>query len=174
MSDDEKARKAAYQKAWRQRQSPEKQEAIREQIRRWYYLHQTERKIANREYHNKNRDRDSQRDRARREVIHKNPELYARFRERARIHKRERIRGIVMLQWDELIEDYNNACAYCLMPFSPTNIAEPDHVMPVKLGGPKNIHNIVPACRECNLRKGQKSVVRFLIELWGFDSAAPL
>ena len=42
--------------------------------------------------------------------------------------------------------------------------ATEDHVLPRSRGGHRNRHNIVLACQGCNSRKGQLSLVAFLIE----------
>jgi len=53
-------------------------------------------------------------------------------------------------EWEVLLEQYNGMCAYC-----HTGEAEHrDHVVPLKYGGSDSITNILPACADCNLRKG--------------------
>lgn len=49
-------------------------------------------------------------------------------------------------------------CAYCWAPAS-----ELDHVVPFSAGGRHDIDNVVPACRSCNARKANKSLLLFLL-----------
>lgn len=46
----------------------------------------------------------------------------------------------------------NPTCAYCGRPAT-----EVDHIVPVAAGGTTTIHNLAPACRACNRRKGAKA-----------------
>lgn len=64
--------------------------------------------------------------------------------------------------WEEL-ELFR--CAYCDGPFEHV-----DHVEPLALGGVHAIGNLVPACADCNVRKGAKPVDEFLREV-GWTSA---
>lgn len=56
-------------------------------------------------------------------------------------------------QWLVLQEKYNYQCFYCGK--SGSNLTK-DHVIPVSKGGEDTMENIVPACMECNRRKGVK------------------
>lgn len=49
-------------------------------------------------------------------------------------------------------------CAYCWAP-----AVELDHVVPLSAGGRHDIANLVPSCRRCNARKGNKSLLMFLL-----------
>lgn len=49
-------------------------------------------------------------------------------------------------------------CAYCWAPAS-----ELDHVVPFSAGGRHDIDNVVPACRACNNRKANRSLLTFLL-----------
>lgn len=52
-------------------------------------------------------------------------------------------------EWVDLCSTYKDKCLGCnkVLPL------EPDHVIPVILGGTSNIDNIQPLCRTCNARK---------------------
>lgn len=52
-------------------------------------------------------------------------------------------------------------CYYCGKHGNMTK----DHFIPLSKGGPKGRDNIVPACHDCNNRKGDKSAEEFLKEL---------
>jgi len=70
----------------------------------------------------------------------------------------------------EVCEQYSWRCFYCGCQLDRSTVTE-DHVVPVSEGGTDNIDNIVPACRSCNSRKGDKSLEEFLalygIRPWG-------
>lgn len=50
-------------------------------------------------------------------------------------------------------------CAYCGGEDGPFHF---DHIFPVARGGTDEAHNIVIACRSCNLSKGDKTVVEWV------------
>lgn len=50
-------------------------------------------------------------------------------------------------------------CSYCLRV---SDDMERDHIVPFSAGGPDTPDNIVPACRECNARKRDKSLLEFV------------
>jgi 5-methylcytosine-specific restriction endonuclease McrA len=50
-------------------------------------------------------------------------------------------------------------CAYC-----DARARHLDHVIPLKLGGADAEHNIVPACQNCNLRKGALSLADWALK----------
>ncbi|MGW7175765.1 HNH endonuclease [Streptomyces xanthophaeus] len=52
-------------------------------------------------------------------------------------------------------------CVYC----DDAESQEIDHVVPVKSGGSEHWHNLVPACEECNLGKGQKGLLAWVAQL---------
>lgn len=48
-------------------------------------------------------------------------------------------------------------CVYCgLTHFTSTNFLTVDHIIPLTQGGSSGYDNIVPACWECNSKKGNK------------------
>lgn len=53
-------------------------------------------------------------------------------------------------------------CAYCLRP---TDSPERDHIVPFSKGGTESYDNIVPACRSCNARKHDMSLLEFVAVL---------
>ena len=54
-------------------------------------------------------------------------------------------------EWRALVESYEGKCAYCgrLGPL------EVDHRTPLSRGGTNSIDNVLPACGNCNRKKGQ-------------------
>lgn len=49
---------------------------------------------------------------------------------------------------------YKNRCVRCSKKETPERPLTADHVIPLKMGGPRSIHNIQPLCLECNRAKG--------------------
>jgi 5-methylcytosine-specific restriction endonuclease McrA len=52
-------------------------------------------------------------------------------------------------------------CIYCLRHFTPYNPATVDHIVPRYYGGTDHRCNLIPACRECNHRKGAQTLAEF-------------
>lgn len=52
----------------------------------------------------------------------------------------------------KLLDMFDGCCAYCHTELTRGNISF-DHLLPQVLGG-KRTHNLVPACKPCNLLKG--------------------
>ena len=71
-------------------------------------------------------------------------------------HHRRRIVGnkgkLTNQEWDEILRGHNFRCAYCGVKGNMTI----DHVIPISKGGQHIAGNIVPACTECNSRKGAR------------------
>lgn len=107
--------------------------------------------------------------RSRRNKLTQNPDYYrqwyqanleqARANGRIRYHRRQaRIaklpHTLTQEQWQEILEEYGHACAYCGRGDVPL---EQEHKVPVTRGGGYTRENIVPACVSCNRRKGTKT-----------------
>ncbi len=59
----------------------------------------------------------------------------------------------------EILNLYNNKCAYC------NNIGKHiDHFIPISRGGTNNINNLVLSCQNCNLSKHNKYFLNFIWE----------
>ena len=59
-------------------------------------------------------------------------------------------------------------CSYCgikmtMKPDQPHSCTI-DHIIPLSMGGPKTIWNLIGACSDCNSRKADKPLVLFLAE----------
>lgn len=72
-------------------------------------------------------------------------------------------------QWQELLVEHASTCAYCLAHGVPL---EADHSVPLSRGGSHTKANIVPACRSCNSRKGDKTPTEFFAWLQARRQAA--
>jgi len=82
----------------------------------------------------------------------------------ARQHKRRAAKkqnggSFTVAQAAELRHSYLNKCAYCFAAVSQ----HLDHIVAIARGGSSNIENIAPACSKCNLSKGPKSLLEFLV-----------
>jgi len=123
----------------------ENHEKVLEQKREYYQKHKIEVAERARKYHNTERGRQ-----------------LMRVRRRNRKHKkRAHGGGINLQQWNEILEIYNHRCAYCGIHEVVLNILfgqklTMDCVIPLSKGGKYSIENIVPACMECNCKKGTK------------------
>ena len=62
-------------------------------------------------------------------------------------------------EWEMRKLQYTNQCFYCGIK---SDHLTKDHIIPVLLGGNDEIGNIVPACMQCNRRKGIKQVESFM------------
>jgi hypothetical protein len=67
-----------------------------------------------------------------------------------------------------IFEAWQNSCAYCGLPADTL-----DHVVPRLHGGMTVQHNMLPACRECNGRKGSSPLWAWWQEqpYWDFNRA---
>ncbi len=59
-------------------------------------------------------------------------------------------------EWLNILKKYNYKCAYCGTEFDENILPEKDHIIPISKGGNNTKENIVPACRSCNAKKGDK------------------
>lgn len=59
-------------------------------------------------------------------------------------------------QWSAVVEVFDSVCAYC---FKKCNAPEMDHVEALSRGGKHEISNVVPACKSCNSRKGDRGIL---------------
>ncbi|WP_369696836.1 HNH endonuclease [Streptomyces sp. XD-27] len=70
------------------------------------------------------------------------------------------VRDVARL-WDR----YGRACAYC--GESSASLHQ-EHVLPISRGGTDGIGNLVPACADCNLAKGDQTITE-----WRLGKKAP-
>lgn len=73
-----------------------------------------------------------------------------------RMRERIIINTLTAQEWLNILEKYNYRCAYCDVEFDCENLPHKDHVIPISKGGYNVKENIVPACKSCNSRKGNK------------------
>ena len=61
--------------------------------------------------------------------------------------------------WLHIVAHYNGKCAYCGRDGDNLQM---DHMIPLAAGGTHTKDNVVPACRECNQRKGARPLEEWL------------
>jgi 5-methylcytosine-specific restriction endonuclease McrA len=64
------------------------------------------------------------------------------------------VRDLTRAEWEEIKAAHNWLCIYC--GIKPAKLTM-DHVIPLSKGGPHTKGNIVPACKPCNSKKGNKT-----------------
>lgn len=69
------------------------------------------------------------------------------------------IAGLSDVGWSTLKEIYDHRCYYC---GSKSRSLQKEHLIPLARGGTNDISNIVPACRDCNLRKSTLTDQEFI------------
>ena len=95
-----------------------------------------------------------------------------RSKNKASINLRNRARAlqikmqgkISQSEIDQLIMTHDNRCFYCNIILTSSNL-HLDHKIPLSRRGPHSIDNLVPACKNCNLKKGTKTDKEFLKQL---------
>lgn len=86
-------------------------------------------------------------------------------RRRAKIRGAEG-EGLTLSQWRQMCKECGNRCSYCGSKEKMTV----DHVIPLSRGGKHDVSNIVPACKPCNIKKNNKSLLWFLYVRYTYDS----
>lgn len=74
---------------------------------------------------------------------------------------RKRANGgqLTQTEWEAIKALYGFRCAYC--GIKPKRYLSMDHIIPVSAGGRHDADNVVPACRSCNSRKGNRPAPTF-------------
>ena len=82
-----------------------------------------------------------------------------RHRRRARMANAPR-NDLTATQWQQILDYYDYRCAYCLR--SGIRLQQ-EHMNPIARGGEHSVSNVVPACGECNAKKGAARLAEFLL-----------
>lgn len=154
LSPEEAARKDALERnrRWYARNKEEQ----RKRVLAWQQANPGKVRAARKSWAEKNREHITKRDRLR--------YVNDRARELARAHKwRSMVAGapgdgVSKAQWLEILEVFGGKCAYCVTADGTTM----DHIVPISCGGAHDPENVVPACRSCNPRKSDSSLLRFV------------
>lgn len=73
---------------------------------------------------------------------------------------------ITEAQWKDIEKDFENSCAYCGKPWD-----EKDHIVPVSLGGATTAANLIPACKSCNAKKGNRDLLTWYTQSTVYEPA---
>lgn len=129
-----------------------------ERMRRWREKNPDKSRSGCREYHATNREKILARKRDYYQRVRKpndaTPE--GRLTDLNRKHQRRAFVGngsVSMEEWQAILASHGNACAYCQ---TSDRKLEMDHVVALSRGGQHVASNIVPACKPCNARKGNR------------------
>jgi 5-methylcytosine-specific restriction endonuclease McrA len=143
-------RQRAYAREWLKR-NPQK---ARDAVRRWSKAHPDQRRAAKRLYYARHREQH----RTVMAAYHKaHPEVLRAKSNAYRARAREADGHFTSAEWRSLVEIHDGKCAYCLV-VAPLEV---DHRIPLKRGGTNWIENILPACGQCNRKKGQLTEAEF-------------
>lgn len=64
-------------------------------------------------------------------------------------------------EWQDRLNEFLNSCAYC----GSAGEMEIEHMVPLSRNGKHTRSNVVPACGDCNRKKGSKTLMEFAREL---------
>lgn len=165
----QKKARADYMRRWRAKQSPEWWAANKKYMYTYYHGQSVEEATKTAAYHRDwyadHRALAAEAGKQRLAKIKADPVLLEQYRRRRREWKRQKISGISTEEWEVLLETFDFKCAYCRQPFGDDRKPERDHIIPVRYGGPRSIHNVVPSCHPCNTRKRNRHVLVFIQDL---------
>lgn len=152
-------------------------------MKAYYQANAEEKKTKKREHYKANAERIAEADReyrkrnaarisAQRSVYYRNniDRVKAQVREYARTHpdvqatrharRRAHLNRVPHETYSraEIFAAYDNECVYC-----GAEAAHLDHVVPISKGGADAAHNLLPACANCNLSKGARSLAEWAL-----------
>jgi len=84
--------------------------------------------------------------------------LSQRGEAKRRANLKEVINTLTADEWLEILEKHDYRCVYCGKKLINSFDTTRDHKIPLSKGGDNNKDNIVPACRSCNCKKGDRYV----------------
>jgi 5-methylcytosine-specific restriction endonuclease McrA len=122
-----------YQKKWLSK--PENKKKRQEQVSAWMKTNRPKMNEAYKRWYVKNQD-------LLRKLSHQRIGLYGRS-------------NFSFEEWLQILDRFEHCCAYCHRSDVKLTM---DHVVPVSCGGEHIAENIVPACKSCNSKKGNRPV----------------
>jgi len=137
------------------KRNPEK---AREAMRRWRQRHPEEHKIARDTYDATHPESANAR---RKRYRQSHPEVRRVIDQVRRARAAGAAGKYTAREWADLVLQFQFACAYC----GAVGPLQPDHRIPLALGGSNLIENILPACGPCNRRKHLMSEAEFRARL---------
>jgi 5-methylcytosine-specific restriction endonuclease McrA len=88
--------------------------------------------------------------------------------------------GITIVQWNAIVEFYNNACQICYKPAGDEELTI-DHIIPTSKGGLHAWQNLQPAHKSCNSAKHAKLIafpypphILYFRQKWGTYKITPI
>lgn len=165
--------------------STDQRDRDRQAVREWNARNPDRRRQANQAWRAENRERRNEmerlaRDRRRDELNFRRRQRYAAnsaaraeanklwartnreavvARAQRRIARKRAAEGDVTLaQWREILLNHDSKCFYC---GTATPDLQMEHKTPLSRGGAHSPGNVVPACKQCNLRKGTLTAEEF-------------
>lgn len=149
-----------YMKEWHKKHKKEDKEyklnhreEIKEYQQKWHQEHKEEVSARRRKYRQTKEGK--AREKARKQkyyTIKKHKKARGRNTKNHNILKKTNGIGVTTQQWEDIVRKYNYRCAYC----GKRCVLTQDHVIPVSKKGEHSPYNVVPACAECNSKKGVK------------------
>lgn len=79
-----------------------------------------------------------------------------RANSKRRAREKEIINTLTSQEWLDILKEHKYKCFYCGKEFEIENMPQKDHITPINKGGNNTKENVVPACRSCNSKKGDK------------------
>ena len=76
---------------------------------------------------------------------------------RLRGQRKRQVSLLSLREWLEILDRYEHRCFYCGCEYNSI-----DHLIPISKGGYTTKDNCVPCCRNCNSKKGNKSLEEFM------------
>ena len=105
-----------------------------------------------------------------RQWVKSNPEKVkeiGRMNKRRRDSRKKELKSdLTISEWKETLILFDNKCAYCQKEFE---VLEQEHFIPVTKGGEHTKRNIIPACRQCNASKSNKTFENWYRKQTFFD-----
>ena len=91
-------------------------------------------------------------------------EAQARMKTMEDEEKKRRHKAIPKAVRQKVYQKYDGHCAYCGRPIDYKDM-QVDHIQAHILGGPDNLENYNPTCRQCNFYKGVMDIENFRSQL---------
>jgi 5-methylcytosine-specific restriction endonuclease McrA len=79
---------------------------------------------------------------------------YQRGQSKRQIREKEIVNTLTVQEWKDILRQHNFKCAYCGKDL--LDRPERDHIISISKGGNNTKDNVVPTCKSCNAKKGNK------------------
>lgn len=160
MDDTERRRAQSRERnrRWRERHPEIARAATRKSVAKWRSENPDAEREAVRTHYAENREAILERKKSYYEDVRKQADKTEAGRmadrdKKARRRSLTKSGTITAEEWKAILEAHGHACAYCKTTDAPL---EMDHVLALSKGGQHCAANIVPACKPCNSKKGNR------------------